>query len=279
MHPSHALLLLEQDEQRHNLIKNLLVKFLAQECVSWNHSVCGSRASSAFLAQRPVGFTALLTSHQHFSMALPNPFPKDFETPVSIFFQKYHPLNTRWHRWPPQGWMWAQVHRTGLDLFILLIYGSWKASPAASPPHPSLCFITDTNLSSCFIFQQPLGQNKLKSSPIILNSLIKAGNTLINKWINVKRRSCGTSDSLSVVPHLSYFAVQAAPKLCSSERWRMPHKTSCKPKSRSSVESQWAASLGWALSTTRVEPALPDPSHKTPLTGLAFSHHQSGPHY
>lgn len=30
MHPSHALLLLEQDEQRHNLIKNLLVKFLAQ---------------------------------------------------------------------------------------------------------------------------------------------------------------------------------------------------------------------------------------------------------
>lgn len=157
-------------------------------------------------------------------MVLLNPFPKDFEEDLSIFFHKYHPLNTRWHRWPPQGWMRAQVHRTGWDLFIQLICGSWKASPGASPPHPSLCFVTDTDLSSCFIFQQPLGQNKLKSSPRIFNSLIKDGNTLINKC--EEKESWYITASLSVVPHLPYFAVQAAPKLCLSERWTMPHKTS-----------------------------------------------------
>lgn len=155
MHPWHALLLLEQDEKSHNLNEKFTGEVpgtrMSQLEIS---SPCDICSSSVFLAQRPVGFTALLSSHQQFSLALPNPFPKGFEELVSLFLQKYHPINTRWHRWPPQGWRQAQVCKTGLDLFIQLIY---EKPLLVLPPHPSLSFVTDTNLSSCFIFQQSLG--------------------------------------------------------------------------------------------------------------------------
>lgn len=146
VHPSHALLPLEQDEKIkwNNWMKNLLVKFPS---VSAGSQFCVWLLLT-LLAQRPLGFTAPLTSHLQFSLALPNLFPKGFEEPVSIVFsKKYHPLNTRWHRWPPQGWRRAQVLRAGLNLFIQLIY---EKPFLVLPRHP----LSWTNLSSCFI---PLG--------------------------------------------------------------------------------------------------------------------------
>lgn len=93
------------------------------------------------------------------------------------FSQKYHPLNTRWHRWPSMG---LNARPGTLDTFEICLFhsfcDSWQLPPGASPPHSSLHFATNTSLFSCFIFQQAPGQNKLKSSP----NLINPGSTLVN---------------------------------------------------------------------------------------------------